>query len=368
MIKICFVLPDLNGGGAQRTLINLANRLSRTEFQVSMAFFDLQGSFAHELNPDVKTINLDTVHPRKSIIKLVALFKAQKPDLVFSSLLYTNAAAVAAAWLADRRIRRVVRETNNWTTAGRKKYHPSDLLVGLAYRGAHKVVCLSRGVAADCRFRYNLRPAKMQVIYNPIDIGRIEAMAAQQPEGPVEAGAPGDFHLLAVGRLTRQKGFDLLLRALAGLPGVPWRLTILGEGEDRGKLEGLAAELGINGRVSLPGFVANPYAWMRRADLFVLSSRWEGFGHVIAEAMVCGAPVLATRCPSGPEEIISDGRDGVLCQAGSVEDLRDKLAQLAQEPELRRRLSVRARQSVQRFAINKIVGEYESLFKSCVWP
>ena len=180
------------------------------------------------------------------------------------------------------------------------------------------------------------------------------------PWGPV--GERDVVELVAAGRLMRQKGFDLLLDAVASIRELPWRLTILGEGPDESKLIEQARALDLSDRVDFPGFIANPYPWLAAADLFVLSSRWEGFGHVIGEAMALGTPVLSTRCPSGPDEIIEDGTDGVLCEPDSAESIAASLRELILYPERRAGLGGRGRDSVTRFDAVRIVAEYEALF------
>ena len=367
MINICFVLNDLAGGGAERTAINLINHLDRQKFSPTLLLFKRNGPFLRHLQSHVNIVDLGSQRSRYSLLPLARYFRKNQPDLVFSTLLFTNALTVLVALAACPRAVRIVRETNSWTAAGRNKWSWPDRLIGWSYRLADKVVSLSQGVAADCIYRYHLAPEQIQVIYNPIDIAHIEHLASQEAKDcPFAAGRSGYFEIMAIGRMTRQKGFDLLLQALALIKTVNWRLTILGEGEDRNELETLAATLGIQKRVLMPGFQENPFAWLKRADLFVLSSRWEGFGHVIAEAMACGVPILATPCPFGPIEIITDGVDGILCNEISVAGLTAQIEYLALNEEVRKRLAFNAKQSVRRFDVKKIVQEYEEMFLNCL--
>ena len=171
--------------------------------------------------------------------------------------------------------------------------------------------------------------------------------------------------IVAVGKLERQKGFDLLIRAASRLH-LPWTLLILGEGSEKDRLRRLGDDLGVSDRVHLPGFVRKPFPYVAAADLLVLSSRWEGFGHVITEAMACGTPVLATRCPSGPDEIIEDGADGRLCEPASVEALAWNMDDLLRSPEIRRAYAQAAARSVVRFDAPTVVRQYEALFADLV--
>lgn len=168
--------------------------------------------------------------------------------------------------------------------------------------------------------------------------------------------------MLAVGRLEYQKGFDLLLRAFAA-SGVATShdLVVLGQGSLRSELAALAAALGIADRVHWRGFQANPFAWMAMSKLFVLSSRWEGFGNVVAEAMAAGAPVLATDCDYGPGEIVAHGVSGWLVAPDSAEALAEGLRTMLGDDGLRRQLAERGSVEVERFALNPIVARYAAL-------
>jgi glycosyltransferase involved in cell wall biosynthesis len=191
-------------------------------------------------------------------------------------------------------------------------------LVRRFYRWADGIVAVSKGVADDLVQVTGLPPERIQVIYNPIVTPELMAKAQDTLDHPwFGPGQPPV--ILAVGRLDPQKDFHTLIRAFAQVRQIRLsRLLILGEGEERQALEALVCQLGLQDDVCLPGFVANPYPYMTRAGVFVLSSRWEGLPGVLIEALYCGVPLVSTDCPSGPREILANGQYGKLVPVGDV--------------------------------------------------
>jgi glycosyltransferase involved in cell wall biosynthesis len=196
----------------------------------------------------------------------------------------------------------------------RQRLVPS--LVRRSYPRADGIAAVSAGVADDLAGVLGLPRHRVQVINNPVIVPELSTMMEQPCEHPWFVGDHPPV-LLAVGRLSPQKDFECLLRAFATVRAeTDARLMILGEGPERARLESLVTELGLTGDVELPGWVGNPYPYMARSDLFVLSSRWEGLPTVLIEALFCGLRIVATDCPSGPQEILDGGRYGALVPVG----------------------------------------------------
>jgi len=207
-------------------------------------------------------------------------------------------------------------------------------------------------------------PARsVHVIPNPIATVSEEAAAERATVGRSKC-------VSALGRLVPQKGFDTLLQAFAQCirTHADWSLTIIGEGPERSQLEALSARLGIGDRVSMIGRRSNPFPILRQTDLFVLSSRYEGFPMALVEAMACRLPVISTDCPSGPRDIIRDGVDGILVPPDDVPALTQAMTRLMENPDERHRLRMRAGEVVDRFSTERIMALWGGLVTDVVGP
>lgn len=200
------------------------------------------------------------------------------------------------------------------------------LLMKRMYPSADGIVAVSAGVADDLAQIINIPRCRVSVVYNPIFSNNIpELSKAQVDHAWLSRGQPPV--IMAVGRFTQAKDFSNLIRAFSVLrKKTVARLIILGEGDLRESLEAVVSDLDLSNDVAFPGFVQNPYAWMSKAALFVLSSAWEGFGNVLVEAMACGTPVVSTDCPSGPAEILENGKWGDLVPVGDINALAEAMA------------------------------------------
>ncbi len=353
------LLPDLDGGGAQRTLINLAGAFDRTRIAPRLMALRGGGPAQAWIQPSIPVEILGAARTRTALPALVRALRRQPPQALLATMVDANILAWLAVKALAPRPPLILRETNSHRARG-------DLgsfrraLIARAYRTADRVVALSEGVRRELIEDYGLDPARCVTLHNPVTLPDPAAPAPPRP-----AAMPPEPCLVAAGRLTRQKNFPLLLDALAAAETAP-RLAILGEGPDRAALEAQAARLGIADRVSLPGFVAEPEAWFAHAAAFVLSSRWEGFGHVIVEAMATGAPVIATDCPHGPRDIIRDGETGLLVPNEECAPLAAAIDRLLGAPAFASQLADVGRAAARRFAPERIVADYTALIEDAV--
>lgn len=308
---IALVLHDLRGGGAERACLRLAGGMVAAGRAVDLVLVKGEGAYLKDVPAGVNLTVLDRPRVFHAIPALAAHIRRTRPAAVLSALTHMNVATLAATTLAGTGARVVVSERNQISEKSREAQGAWKRALyratPLAYRAADRVVAVSDGVASDLVQFARLAQDHVRVIYNPVFSADVEARAAHPPAHPwfTPGGPP---IVLAVGRLHRQKGFDTLIRAFGiARAELDCRLVILGEGGERQALEKRAEESGLAYDIDLPGFCDNPFALMARAGAFVLSSRWEGFPNALIEAMACGAPVIATDCPSGPREIMEGG-------------------------------------------------------------
>jgi glycosyltransferase involved in cell wall biosynthesis len=332
--RLLFLVPSLRGGGAERVMVSLLRHLDRERFELALAVVDMSNAvFAADLPSDVELIDLGCTRVRQAVPGIIRLIRHRRPDVVFSTLGYLNLAIAIVRPLLPRGTRFVARETAMVSRGIVEFRYPRVLraLYRRFYGSLDLIVCQSQAMLADVRATFGVPASKMVVINNPVDVERVRALAAQPVAWPASEGAA---RLVAVGRLGREKGFDLLLDALALLADVRLQLVILGEGALDAELRQQAQRLGIADRVHFAGYQTNPYAWIARADAFVLSSRHEGFPNVVIESLACGKPVIATPAPGGTLEILEHVPGSRVASAVSADALaqaiRDWLASRGQ--------------------------------------
>jgi glycosyltransferase involved in cell wall biosynthesis len=356
-------VKNLLGGGAERVAVNLLQGLPQDLFTQELVMVDAWGPFLEQVPPHVKQTNLalgDNV--TGAISHLVRYLRERKPDILISHLAHANVAAVIAATCArtDTKVILVEHNDNTLLDQARTRSKASNLMQrfkSLSYNRADTIIGVSQGVSEYVSRTFKVPMSKVETIYNPV-VSRSLLERSQEPLTHPWF-APGEPPVLVgSGRLREQKDFPTLLKAFARVRAqLHCRLLILGEGEGRPALEAEVAALGLQDDVALPGFVENPYAYMRNAALFVLSSRWEGLPTVLVEAMACGCPVVATDCPSGPAEILEDGALGQLVEMADPDELAQAIVRELNAPTPAERLEARA----SRFSFDNAIAAYTQL-------
>ena len=316
-------------------MLNLAIGMAQHDVNVDLVLAAATGPYLKMVPPEVRVVDLKAGRVLSSLPMLARYLREEKPVGMVSALDHANVVALWASWLAGGQSRVAVCMQN---TPSQDAHHANSiqgrltpLAMKLFYPWATGIVGVSQGVVDDFIKLTGIRQ-RVQVIHNPVVTPDLFRRAEEPVEHPwLQHDQPPV--LLGVGRLTGQKNFPNLIHAFAEVCGQHrCRLMILGEGEDRPALEALVRELGLEAEVSLPGFVQNPYAYMKRAAMFVLSSDWEGLPTVLIEALALGTPVVATDCPSGPMEILRNGTLGRLVPMKNSSALAQAIAATLAEP------------------------------------
>lgn len=355
--RVSLFLPSLRGGGAERVMVNLARGFVDRGLDVDLVLVKAEGPYLAEVPPGVRVVNLKASRVLASLPGLMRYLRREKPAALLSTLDHANIVALWAKRLSRSPTRVVIRVANNiihssdHASTTRARFTPR--LIQLFCPWADVIVAVSKGVAEDLARITGIPSAHIRVIYSPVVTPELFQRAKEPVEHPWFASGQPPV-ILGVGRLTKQKDLPTLIRAFALVRRErPARLLVLGEGEERPRLEALVKELGLEDEVALPGFVENPYAYMSRAAVFVLSSAWEGLPNVLIQAMACGCPVVSTDCPNGPAEILENGRYGLLVPVGDVETLAQAVNGTLAKP---RRPEVAARAAD--FGLNQAVHNY----------
>ena len=316
------------------------------------------GSYLNELDSGIQVVDLASSRALFSLLPLIRYLRRAQPVAMLATQGYVNIVAIVARMMARGSLRLLVREASTPSVIGRNqkglKTWITLKLLRVFYPLADGIIAPSQGVKDDLTKGLGLPKARVVVIPNPIPLALIQQKAAQ----PAEHSwfDPGAIPvILGIGRLSLQKDFRTLIAAFAKVVSQSaCRLIILGEGEERTALHNLVVSLGLRDQVAMPGFVDNPFSYLKRSAVYVLSSPSEGLPNTLLEALVVGTPAVATDCPSGPREILEEGRWGKLVPVADVDAMAEAInaalnGQVAIAP-----LSVLE----DRYGVNQIVTKY----------
>lgn len=349
-MRISFIISSLSSGGAERVLCILANYMS-AKHDVYIVTFSNDEPF-YEIDENVNHIKLNLLKTSNSFIEsffhsiqrikiLKKTLKEINADVNISFMTHTNILSIVASKLNKQKIiisERIAYDFYNSklvNIARRVLYPKSDLLVVQTLKD---------------RLNYSFMQ-NVEVVYNPLVMPNITVNR--------------ENIILATGRLTKQKGFEALIREFSKLDTEGWRLCIAGDGEERKNLETLIADLDKN-NIELIGNRKDIFEWYARSSIFALSSQKEGFPNVLLEAMASGCACISFDCPNGPSEIIENGENGILVENQNVESLGKCIQKLMHDRDIREKLSLNARSTKNRFAVDKIADKWNDLIKKVV--
>lgn len=367
--KICFVLPSLNGGGAERAAVQILNGLDPDRWHRSMFLFAREGPYLADVDPAIAITSADTASRWGRWRALRAFVGRERPEIVMAFLSYFSVlSAVRAGNTGAKVVFNLQTPMSDFLTDAdypwRRRWHKAAFaaVTRVGYAAADLSVATSQGVARDLTSAFAIDPDRIRVLANPVDLDRVRIAAAEPIDETLLPVGSGPL-IVAAGRLADAKNYPLMIEAFAALRlELPVRLCILGEGELEGTLRRLIAARGLGEFVSLAGFQVNPWKYIARADVFLLTSRYEGFGNVLIEAMACGVPVVAT-ASAGTRDIVRHGQDGLLVEIHSPKLIADSLASVLESPSGRTAMARAAMASADRFTVDQVIARYDTVLQ-----
>ncbi len=330
---VALFLPSLEVGGAEKVFVQLANALAGRLKRVDLVLMDSGGPLRKNIAGNVAIVDLGHRRYREATRALARYFDRHEPAVIISSLYATGLSAIVARMISRHKPRVIVSGHNSFRSKVDRPDNIKDRfllepLARLLFPRADAFIAVSQGVALDMQTSLRLAPGKFNVIYNPVVNDELLGLA--------EAGndhrwlqSPRRFRtLVTVGRLVEQKGYDVLIHAFRQVAErIDCRLIVVGDGPQLSILRALSEREGVSDRIDFVGLQENPLKFVTRADLFVLSSRWEGLPTVLIEALACGCRIVSTNCPHGPDEILCGGKYGRLAHVADPVSLADAIVE-----------------------------------------
>lgn len=328
--KIALYIPTLNGGGAERVMLTLANSLAEKGILIDLVLNKLEGPYIKDISKKVNIVELKTSRAIASIIPLAQYINNNRPDTILSAMNYINVVTIMAKTLSVTNTKVIISEHSHLSSSLTQRNNAFSskvlrFLMKISYPYAEGIVAVSNSVADDLVMQLGISRKRITTIYNPIVshsmLEKANNVIINQNLLPSASKI-----IISVGRLVHEKNFSMLIKAFNKVQKqIDSKLLILGEGYAEAELKLLVEQLNLVDKVKFIGFVDNPYVWMKNADLLVLSSNYEGFGNVLVEAMACGTPVISTNCPGGPYEILEGGKWGELVAVGNDDQLSNAI-------------------------------------------
>lgn len=354
MKKIIFIINNLGEGGTQRVFLNLLNNLNKEKYNVVLVLTKSKGDYFKLLKKDVKVIELNCKKARFFPFKLYKHLKKESPDIVISGLTDNNLIIGFTLAKLLKNIKFIARESNTLTKSCSKI---KKIFIKISYKSFSQIISQSEDMERDLKDNFKISSKK---INNPVDIEKINNSLKENKEIELDLEYK---NILCVGKLSSQKGFDMAINTMKYIKDKKVRLSIMGSGNDEEKLKKQVKELKLNKKVIFLGRKSNPYIYMKKADLFVLSSRYEGFPNVLLEANACGTYALTNNCPGGINEIIEEGLNGSVINFSNSELAAEKIEELINVKYDRKKIKDYI---ISKYHVNKIVQQYETLFDEII--
>lgn len=347
-----FILSNLHAGGAEKVILHLLRNLDRAKFSVTLLVLQSEGELLAEVPEWIDLRVLNVRHTRNSFFKILRVLRTEKSDFVLSTLTHLNILLCIIGFVVPVKI--VIRESNVLSQLISSKIQ--KLLYRILINRADLVIAQSEDMMIDLIKNFKCDKSRIVKIHNPVDINLIQDKCKEE--------LPDKYRnkkfLLSVGRLSYQKGYDLLINTFAKLPHKDYYLFILGQGADELALKQLSLNLGVNDKVLFIGYDSNPYKYMAKADFFISSSRFEGFPNVVIEALACGCPVVANSYRGGINEILKDNDQlGIIIDITDVESFVSALNRLQRVDIISMKKHIR-----EQYEVKSIVTKYQDVLQA----
>lgn len=328
--NILFILPNLNAGGAERVIVNIIRSLNCSEYNIYLVLINKIGELIELVPTKVKIIDLGINRTRYSFLKLLLVIHKIKPELIFSSTNRTNILILAISYFLTCKSKIIIREPNSPYAQYILKQLPQYYIffIKLLYHKADIIIAQTEAMKNEINKYFKISTNKIRVVINPIDYEYIDSKVKIN-KNPY----PQEYvNVVASGRIDKQKGFDFLIKSFKRVinKNNNFRLYILGKegnGKYKRNLVSLINDLELNSHIFFKGFQSNPFVYYKYADLFVLSSRWEGLPNVILESLYLNTPVIVTNCIPFFNEILVIGQDGYIVEFGNEKELAYRILQ-----------------------------------------
>ena len=354
--SIFLIIPTIRqGGGAARVFLHLLTHLNRTKFRITLIVNRYEDYNMPFIPSDIHVIDLKCIKSRQAIFRIILLCFKYKPDIVLSTMGYMNLLISLFRPLLPRETKFIARETNTVSIKNQYQKYPNlyNIFYNLFYNNLDIIVAQSNHMRYDLIDKYCINPDKIIVINNPVDLKYINLLSHN-----TKYKSRKNKHLVAVGRFNYQKGYDLLIEAFSILDS-SYYINIIGDGDEKDKISRMITEHNLTNRVKLLGYVDNPYSYMKKADLFISSSRYEGFPNAVIEANACGTPVIAFNCPGGTSEIIVEGINGYLSEPENTVMLANSIEKGIDTKFNREQI---INMTIDRYNLKSFLHKYEVLF------